>query len=162
MVITAVVCTRDRPDSTARAVRSLLQSRDVELKVIVVDQSDDDATVCRLMALRDSRVKTVRTAKIGKPSAFNTGLRMAASPLVVITDDDCEVPPDWVAGMAAAFAGRPDVAMVFSNVVAADYDRHLGYVPTYERGEDRRVGAASGDARKGQRKGMGPLRQTRP
>jgi hypothetical protein len=34
---------------------------------------------------------------------------------------------------------RPHVGLVFSNVVAASYDRRSGYVPTYERRRDREV-----------------------
>jgi glycosyltransferase involved in cell wall biosynthesis len=138
-VISVLVCTRDRPTDAKRAVRSLLASRDVDLEVVVVDQSEGHDTQCRLAALDDPRVRIVRTTGGGKPSAMNEGLRRARSSVVVVTDDDCEAPPDWVAGMTAALQARPDVALVFSNVIAAPHDRQLGYVPTYERRRDRMV-----------------------
>jgi len=139
MLISALVCTRNRPEGIDRAVRSLLASRDVELEVVVVDQSDDGESERRLAALSDSRLRMVRVAAAGKPYALNEGLRHVTSPFVVITDDDCEVPPEWAAGMAALLDARPDVALVFSNVAAPPYDRALGYVPTYERRCDREI-----------------------
>ena len=139
MLISALVCTRNRPADAERAVRSLLASHGVDLELVVVDQSDDDETRRRLAALGDARVRLVRATPAGKPSALNKGLEVVASSIVVITDDDCEVPPGWVAGMARELQARPHVGLVFSNVVAASYDRRRGYVPTYERRRDREV-----------------------
>jgi GT2 family glycosyltransferase len=139
MLISALVCTRNRPADAERAVRSLLASHGVDLELVVVDQSDDEETRRRLAALGDARVRLVRATAAGKPFALNKGLEVVASSIVVITDDDCEVPPGWVAGMARELQARPHVGLVFSNVVAASYDRRRGYVPTYERRRDREV-----------------------
>jgi hypothetical protein len=54
----------------------------------------------------------------------------------VITDDDCEPPPGWVAAMAQILTASPRVGLVFSNVVSPPSDRRLGYVPTNERTTD--------------------------
>jgi GT2 family glycosyltransferase len=137
--VSAIICTRDRPDSVERAVRAVLASDAVTIELIVVDQSEGSSTKERLAAIGDDRLRYVRGTCDGKPFGLNEGLLLARSPLVVITDDDCEPPPEWVAGMAQILATSPRVALVFSNVVPPPHDRRLGYVPTYERTADRVV-----------------------
>ena len=137
--VSVLVCTRDRPDGIERAVRAVLASEAVELELIVVDQSDGPATAQRLAALADDRVRYVRHPAGGKPAALNLGLQLARGSIVVVTDDDCEPPAGWVAGMARILTAWPHVGLVFSNVVSPPYDHRLGYVPTYERTTDRIV-----------------------
>jgi glycosyltransferase involved in cell wall biosynthesis len=120
-------------------VRAVPTSDAVTIELIVVDQSAGPETRQRLAALADDRLRCIRGTCDGKPFGLNEGLLLAHSPIVVMTDDDCEPPPDWVAGMAMILATSPRVALVFSNVVAPPYDRTLGYVPSYERTSDRVV-----------------------
>jgi glycosyltransferase involved in cell wall biosynthesis len=133
-----LVCTKDRPEDLLRAVRSLLASEGVELELIVVDQSDGSATEEALMSLPpDGRIRFVRSERRGKGAAMNEGLRLAQSELVVCTDDDCEAPPEWVAGMATILIEKPWVGAVFSNVVAGPHDRTVGYIPWFGVSADR-------------------------
>ena len=68
---------------------------------------------------------------------MNEGLMLARSEFVVCTDDDCEAPPNWVAGMATILDQHPEVGAVFSNVVAGPHDPSKGYIPDFERTSDR-------------------------
>src|SRR5687767_1339868 len=132
----ALVCTRNRSDSLIRTVRSLLLSPG-PFDVIVIDQSDDDAAEMALCALKDSRLRYVRSRARGKGAALNQGLRLAAGEVVVCTDDDCEAPAGWVMDMASVMDAHPRTAVLFCNVLAPPYDRAAGYVPAYERHVDR-------------------------
>jgi len=134
--VSALVCTRNRSDSLVRTVRSLLQSPG-PFEALVIDQSDDDAAQTALAAIADPRLRYVRSRIRGKGAALNQGLRLAAGEVVVCTDDDCEAPAGWVLAMAAVTAQRPRAAVVFCNVLAPPYDRTAGYVPAYERRDDR-------------------------
>jgi glycosyltransferase involved in cell wall biosynthesis len=134
--VSALVCTRNRSDSLVRTVRSLLQSPG-PFEVLVIDQSDDDAAQAALAAMSDPRLRYVRSRIRGKGAALNQGLRLAAGNVVVCTDDDCEAPAGWVMAMAAVTAQQPRAAVVFCNVLASPHDRMAGYVPAYERRDDR-------------------------
>lgn len=131
-----LVCTRNRSDSLIRTVRSLLQSPG-PFEVIVIDQSDDDVAETALGALKDTRLRYVRSGARGKGAALNQGLRLAAGEVVVCTDDDCEAPAGWVMDMASVMDAHPRTAVLFCNVLAPPYDRAAGYVPAYERHGDR-------------------------
>jgi glycosyltransferase involved in cell wall biosynthesis len=112
----------------------------VDLEVIVVDQSDDDESRARLAAIpHGGRLRYHRSRTKGVGSALREGARLARSAYILRTDDDCEVMPDWAAGMLDALVRHPDVGLVFSNVVGAPCDRQTGYIPTCERDHDELI-----------------------
>ena len=136
--VSVLLPTRNRADDVVRAVTSVLESKGVELDLVVIDQSDSTETAEALSEWTSTaQVRIVRSHHRGVGAALNDGLSQAAFPIVIRTDDDCEVDPGWVAGMAAVFDDRPEVAMVFCNVVAGPHDRQAGYVPEYLRHRTR-------------------------
>jgi glycosyltransferase involved in cell wall biosynthesis len=147
-IVSAVVCTRDRPDSLVRTVRSLLASADADFELLVIDQSDGLESREALGAcLSDSRLRYLPSRARGKGAALNEGLREACGDIVVSTDDDCEVPPGWAAGMARALEAQPTAAIVFCAVTAGPHDRASGYIPAFEPRRSRllcSIGASSG------------------
>jgi hypothetical protein len=115
-----------------------MASEGVEIDLIVIDQSDGPETGRLLDEFPEkSGLRYVRSTTRGVGAGLNEGLRLARSPFVIRTDDDCLVPADWLAGMAAILQRSPEAALVFCNVIAEPYDRKTGYVPTYERRRTR-------------------------
>jgi glycosyltransferase involved in cell wall biosynthesis len=136
--VSALVCTRNRPDSLLRAVRSLLKTDCRGIELIVIDQSEGPATQQALAEhVEDRRLRYVRSDMRGKGAALNQGLRLAHGEFIVCTDDDCEAPPGWVPQMARTLADHPTAAIMFCNVTAGPHDPVLGYVPTFQRRHNR-------------------------
>ena len=138
--VTALVCTRNRPQHIVKAVRSLLDDADDSLELIVLDQSPGSETERALAPWQsDPRFLYRRTQTTGKGVGLNEGLRLAKGSVVALTDDDCEAPRGWARDMAAVLEARPQVAIVFCNVVPVPHDRSAGYVPAYERTRSRLI-----------------------
>lgn len=138
MLVSALVCTRNRADALLRAVASLLQDPDEAIELIVIDQSDDTATESALNSRTpDARLRYVRSAKRGKGAALNEGLAHAQGEFVVCTDDDCEAPRGWVGAMARTLEAYPSAAIAFCNVDPVPHDRTQGYVPAYHVAQSR-------------------------
>jgi glycosyltransferase involved in cell wall biosynthesis len=152
--VSALVCTRNRPQSLLRTVRSLLGSDSAELELIVVDQSDGPETQKALASVADAHLRYVRSQARGKGAALNEGLRLARGAVVVCTDDDCEAAPGWIVQMALALEEQPAAAILFCNVLAGPHDHIAGYVPGFERRTDRRLSSIL-DARHGLGLGAG-------
>ena len=143
-MVTAIVCTRNRAAPVTRAVRSLLASTDVELELIVVDQSEDDETERALAEFRgDARLRYHRSTIRGKGAALNEGMRLASGAILVCTDDDCDAPPGWVSGMARALESQPTAVIAFCSVIPVPHDRTLGYVPSYKLEKNRLLRSVS-------------------
>jgi glycosyltransferase involved in cell wall biosynthesis len=134
--ISVVVPTRNRDDRITKAVQALLLNDYLPFQVIVVDQSDNDATAEALNAYRDaSNLRYVRTATRGSSRARNVGIDMAEGEIIGLLDDDCEVPANWLRELAEAFAVDPGIGLVFGNVQPGPHDSKRGFVPAYLRHE---------------------------
>jgi glycosyltransferase involved in cell wall biosynthesis len=131
--VSILVCTRNRPDSLDRTVRSLLASDGRLFELIVIDQSDGPVFAQALSGFRgDARLRHVHSTARGKGAALNEGLKLARGEIVVCTDDDCEAPPDWAQEMARTLATQPSAAVLFCSVTASPCDWSTGYIPAYE------------------------------
>ncbi len=131
--ITAVIATRDRGKAIDAAAQSILANRHPALRLVVVDQSRDDASESALLGLRsDPRLTYLRSDTIGLSRARNIGLRLAETELVAFTDDDCEVSHDWLQKLQSVFEQHPEVAVVFCSVRPGPHDQTVGFIPSYE------------------------------
>ena len=136
--IAVVICTRHRPQFVADTVRSVLASRTLPGKVIVVDQAGAETPDPLAEFDRLPRFIRVRHAAVGLSRGRNVGAAAAAAAgatIVAYTDDDCIAAPSWLSGFDAAFASADDVAAVFGTARAAPYDRTTGMIPAYEVSE---------------------------
>lgn len=146
--ITAIVGTYNRGESIGLTVETLLANDHPDFGVLVVDQSPDDITEKALEPyLTDPRFTYLRTDRPGKGRAINIGIRSVESPYIAFTDDDCEVPSDWLRILTEIFDAHPRVGMLFTNVVAAEHDATAGFVPDYVRTDDVHVTTIPGKLR---------------
>ena len=96
-----VVPTRNRRDLLRRTLRSVLDQRDVDVSVVVVDEASSDGTAAYLADLvaSDRPVRTVRHDRpAGVSRARNAGLELATTAWVAFVDDD----DLWAPGKLAA------------------------------------------------------------
>jgi GT2 family glycosyltransferase len=132
--VTVVISTYNRGSSIIATIESVLANDYPRFTVLVVDQSDDEATEAAVSRFRgDTRFRYLRSTIRGLGAGHNTGIRHATTELLAITDDDCLVPPHWLKAMVEAFTLHDRVALVFGNVYAGDYDARRGYIPVFER-----------------------------
>ncbi len=131
-LVSAIVCTRNRGDSIVRTIESILANTYPRFEPIVVDQSTDDRTAAAAAPfLADARLRYIRSDTRGVSTARNIGLAEARAEVVLFTDDDCEVPPDWVEQMARIFRQHARVAVAFCSVEAVGHDTSKGFIPAY-------------------------------
>src|SRR5437899_11520871 len=109
--ISVVVCTRDRPDTLATALDSVLAQDHPDFEVLVIDQSrgDETARVVEDASTRFPRLRHVRLRTPGLSRAYNTGIREATADLLAFTDDDVIAPRGWLRAIDGAFASHPGV-----------------------------------------------------
>ncbi len=131
--VSVIVATRDRDDTVVTTVRSVLANEYPNFELIIVDQSRDDATRVALEPfVGDHRCRYCRTSSTGLQVARNLGTREARHEIVITTDDDCEVPPDWVEEFANVFATDNRISVVFGRVVPSPHDDKAGFIPSYQ------------------------------
>lgn len=110
-----IVCTHSRSGSLEHTVRSLLASvvEDDAFEIVVVDNASTDATAKVAGALMREfpgrPLRYVREEHLGKHRAQHMGARAALSSLLLYTDDDIEVSPEWVQAFIDAFDAHPEM-----------------------------------------------------
>lgn len=113
--VTAIVCTRDRPEQLPGTLGRL--SAQAGLAVLVVDQSTSpDPELARRAAAGE--VKVLYDDGRGLSRARNLAVAAVTTPWVVFVDDDCHVGPAFAETLTAALADHPDAAFLAPHVEA--------------------------------------------
>lgn len=104
--MSVAISTLDRPDSLARCLDALLAGEVLPAEVIILDQSQNDAT--RLIVAQ-RQVSTVPIIYIhqkrrGLSASRNAAIVRASFPIIAITDDDCVPDSGWIAAIERTFA----------------------------------------------------------
>ena len=109
-----VVPTRDRPHELAECLSSLaaLDYPRERFETLVVDDGGRVPLAPVLAPFRDRLDLTLleRPAR-GNAAARNAAAARARGDLLVFTDDDCVVDPDWLRALAARAAAEPEAAV---------------------------------------------------
>lgn len=103
--ISVVMPTLRRPESLARAVRSVFaQTGAGALELVIVDNSPEGSARACVEALRREApfpLVFVHEPKPGVATARNSGLAAASGALIAFLDDDEEAPEGWLAALLA-------------------------------------------------------------
>ena len=103
--VSIILCTRDRAESLRATLASIATTNvpaDLDAELVVVDNGSHDATpqvVTTAPTAPRLPVRGVSEPAAGLSNARNAGLRHTASDVILFTDDDVRVPPDWIEGM---------------------------------------------------------------
>ncbi|MDY7101846.1 MAG: glycosyltransferase [Actinomycetota bacterium] len=122
--ITVAVCTRDRPESLRRCLRSLLAVDHPDHEILVVDNAPATSATRDLVEreLGATPIRYVCEPAPGLSNARNRALAEATHSLVAFTDDDVEVDGLWLRALSATFASDASVACVTGLVPTASLE----------------------------------------
>lgn len=147
MTVSVVICTRNRADLIGDAVGSVMKNDHPNFEVVVIDQSDTDATRQALAAWidGDARLQYVHTTRVGLSAAYNTGIARTSGEIVAFTDDDCVAPPDWLRQVESAFERYRDADLLYGQVLAPTRLRDApGVLPTLAIAKAERISRRDG------------------
>ena len=114
--VTVVIPTRDRWDLLRTTLRSVLEQRDVDLEVVIVDDGSSRSP-SSVPDLDDPRVRVVRHDRSrGVAAARNAGIAKAAGTWIAFLDDDDVWAPDKLDAQLGA-AEAADAAFAYTGVL---------------------------------------------
>ena len=97
LAVSVVVPTLGRAEQLRACLESLAGCTPRAAEVLIVDQSGDASVRDLVAAFASIDARLVACAGRGVSKGRNLGLREARHEVVLVTDDDCTVAPDWVA-----------------------------------------------------------------
>lgn len=118
VALTVVVPARDEAANIITLLASIQKQTFSNFEVIVVDDHSTDGTGAAVseFARRVSWLKLITLQEMrGKKQAITAGVGASSCCVVVTTDADCIVPPEWLHRVALAF-NNPHVRMAFGAV----------------------------------------------
>jgi GT2 family glycosyltransferase len=119
-MIAVAVATADgnRAASLLRCIAAIAAGSLQPSRLLVVDQSEGSEIAAALAGLELAfPVEHLRQARLGLSASRNRALEHLDEPIVAITDDDCAPEAGWLAAVAEAFTGSPDLAAVTGPVL---------------------------------------------
>jgi glycosyltransferase involved in cell wall biosynthesis len=131
--VSIIVCTHNRAHYLHQCLSSLAaQNCRHPFEVVVIDNGSTDATplVLREWCEKDSRFRSAREDRLGLSRAKNTGIGMARGGLLVFTDDDVVVAPNWIETYCDFFARHAE-AMVLAGGPIVPVPDDLGNWPDW-------------------------------
>lgn len=100
--VSVVLATHSRPEFLSDCVASIARAMNAHDELLVMECCNPDAA--RVLSNLGVRATLVSGSHSGKCAKLNAGIRRAHGDVILVTDDDCRVPPDWVDAMVAPFA----------------------------------------------------------
>lgn len=110
----------------ARTLESIQQQTLQDWECIIVDDgsTDNSAEVCLAFAAQDRRFIYLRKSNGGVSKARDAGRERIRGSYVHFLDADDFIPPDLYAQYTIALISRPDVALVYADIVLVDEGGH--------------------------------------
>jgi glycosyltransferase involved in cell wall biosynthesis len=128
--VTVVVPTRDRPESLSRCLEAILQQQtDRVFEIVLVDDGREHPVAAPF----DDRVRVVPGPRRGPAAARNRGIAAAEGEILLFTDDDALVQPDWLQAAVEALESHPEALGVEGPVTCPLFDRLYEHAVVSER-----------------------------
>jgi O-antigen biosynthesis protein len=119
--VSVVVATYDRPDDLRNCLRCLVnQASPRPVEIIVVDNHPASGLTAAVVA-EIRGVGLVNEPRQGLAYARNAGFSASRGDVVIATDDDVTMPPDWLEKLVAPFV-NPDVMAVTGNILPLELE----------------------------------------
>jgi O-antigen biosynthesis protein len=119
--VSVVVATYDRPDDLRKCLQSLqAQQTRRPVEVVVVDNHPESGLTPPVVSGFPDVLLLNETRK-GLSYARNAGIARSSGKVIITTDDDVEMPSDWLEKIVAPFSHN-DVMIVTGNVLPGEMD----------------------------------------
>ena len=122
---TVLIATRDRPESLAACLESLLAMDHPGFDIVVVDSAPSNDATRDMLRTRFGGLPGLRYVREDRPGlaiAHNRGLAEVTTSIVAFTDDDVLLDPGWLREIMAEFQADPAVACVTGMIVPLEIE----------------------------------------
>lgn len=119
--VSIVICTRDRPHDLEKCLLSILSLSQKPHEIIVVDNAPTTEKTKEIVAKIGQGIRYVVESKPGLSVARNTGIHASSGSIIVFTDDDVIVHPNWLRQILYTFE-FPDVKAMTGLVLPSELE----------------------------------------
>jgi len=129
--VSLLICSRNRPQLLGDTIRSVLAGTEIPAEIVIVDQSDrPDPTWSSFNPQQNFQFRYIWSEKIGVSRGRNLAISSAAHSILVITDDDMLVAPNWFGSIVRTLMEHGEQSVVTGQVLASEEGNGVGYAPS--------------------------------
>jgi biofilm PGA synthesis N-glycosyltransferase PgaC len=131
--LSVIIPVRNEQSVVAFLIEDLRGQTYESFEVIFVDDHSDDETYAIVEALsrEEEHFKIIRSAGKGKKHALSSGVALAKGNVIVTTDADCRIGPEWLTGVNQYFQNE-DIKMAFGGVRIMEDDSFFSNLQAIE------------------------------
>ncbi len=130
-LISVVIPVRNEEMAIADLLGDLQAQEYKNLEIIVVNDDSSDETFWVASRFPGRGIRVIHSNGTGKKAAIASGVSVARGSIIVTTDADCRVPPQWLRTLRAYFRAR-EVMMVVGGVRMAGDDSFFSAMQVIE------------------------------
>lgn len=144
-MISVLICTWNRGnliDATLRSIIEVSHKKADEIVVVNGVGGKDCSPTLAYWKERCNYLREVKTKNINLANSRNIGLNEVKGDLILMTDDDARVFPDWIEKMVKAHEEYPEAGVIGGEVVDASGESllsHIADVTTFPRYDKKRA-----------------------
>ncbi len=120
-MVSIVVATFDRPDDLRACLRAIVAQASARPSEIIVVDNHPSSGLTKPVVDEFPAVRLLSESRQGLSYARNAGITASGGAIIVATDDDVVMSPDWLDKLLAPFE-RDDVMIVTGNVLPAQLE----------------------------------------
>jgi glycosyltransferase involved in cell wall biosynthesis len=129
-MVSIIVCTRNRAQSLLATVETIGRCKipeDLPSELLIVDNGSTDETADAVRQIHPPNIplRYIFEPEAGQSRARNRGLVDADGGILLFTDDDVRVPPDWIEGMCRPILSGAADAVAGGVRFPVELDRRL-------------------------------------
>ena len=133
------ICSRNRPQLLSDTVESILRGDWLPAEIVIVDQSDPPRSPLATGPVpEECSIRHLRSDSRGVGAARNEAIQAARHDLLVLTDDDMLMPPDWLGRLVRALTEAGPRTVVTGRVLESE-DTAGGFAPSTKADEEPRA-----------------------
>lgn len=141
-LISVIIPVRNEEMTIGKLLTDLSRQDYRNFEIIVVNDDSEDETLWMVSRYDLRNLHVVHNKGKGKKAAITSGVRAARGTIIVTTDADCSVPPEWLTVLRARFRDT-DVMMAFGGVRMAGDDSFFSSLQAMEFSSLVGTGAAT-------------------
>jgi GT2 family glycosyltransferase len=126
-----IICSRNRPQLLLDCVQSVLEGDEVPTELVIVDDSDmPHGSLQTLSTSRPCELRYMWTRSAGLSRANNDGIAAARYDVLVFTQDDVLVTPDWFGSIVRALIKTGRHSVVTGQVLPGEPETSGAFAPS--------------------------------
>lgn len=143
-MISVLICTWNRGNLINATLKSLIEDNSQKANEIVVVNGGGEKDCSPTLAYWEKRcdyLREIKTQNVNLANSRNVGLEAVKGDIILMTDDDARVFPDWIARMAKAHKEYPKAGVIGGEVVDASGESflsHIADITTFPRYDELR------------------------